>query len=229
MTLKQRVIALRRSAHTEAGFTIFELVAAVSLSAIVSLATISILITVTANVGQSQANTAIAAQTESAMTTFTRNIRGASTFEAFSRQGVVFVTENGSNCERHNYQFVGDESNAGKMALRHQVTAVQIPVGATCESISDRLRSGTVEALNDSTELRSLAPSSHFRIYASTGQELPTIGSPVYLAETDLPTCRVTAIEIVIDNALTTSRGASVIQENTARAALINNVRGLTC
>lgn len=229
MTFKQRVTALRQRARSEEGFTIFELVSAVTLAGLVSIATVSILISVTANVGQSQANTAVAAQTESVMTNFSRAIRGASTFEAFSAQGVLFITENGSACERHQYQYVADDVNPGRMALRHVVTSVQLPTGAGCESVAERLRAGTITPLNDAIELRSLHPDSHFALFASTGQEIPALGSLSYLADGDLPNCKISAVDIVLRNTLTNSKGGSAIQENYARVALMNNVRGLTC
>lgn len=229
MPFKERVKALRERARSERGFTIFELVTAVTLSGVVSLATITILITVTGNVGRSQANTAIGAQTESVLTNFSRNIRGASVFEAFSTQSALFITENGSKCERHLYQFVSDDTNPGRMALRHTITAVDLPSGAGCSSVTDRLRSGAITPQNDSIELRSLDPSSKFRIYASTGQEIPPLGATAYLVDGDLPNCTIASVDLNLVNVLTTSRGASVKQDNTARVALLNNVRALTC
>lgn len=229
MTFMQRLSVLRQRARAEEGFTIFELVSAVTLSAVVSLATVSILISVTGNVGQSQANTAVAAQTESVMTNFSRAIRGAETFDAFTAQSVIFITENGSTCERHHYQFAADDVNPGRMVLRHSVAAVQIPTGAGCESVLDSLRNGSVSPLNDSIEIRSLHPTSAFSLYADNGQKIPALGTSAYQPEADLPNCKIAAVDLALNNVLTTSKGATVTQENSARVALLNNVRGLTC
>lgn len=229
MTWNERVAVLRQRARSEDGFTIFELVAAVSLAGIVSLATISILISVTGNVGKSQANTAVAAQTESVMTNFSRAIRGASTFDAFTAQGTVFITEKGNTCERHQYQFVADDVNPGRMALRHTIAAVQVPTGAGCDSVLDKIRSQAVTAQNDRIEVRSLSPASRFDLYADNGQRIPALGAIAYLPEGDLPNCKIASVEVVLVNMLTTSKGGSATQENVARVALINNVRGLTC
>lgn len=229
MTFKQRIAALRQRTQAEDGFTIFELVSAVTLASLVSIATVTILISVTTNVGHAQANTAVAAQTESVMTNFSRAIRGANTFEAFSAQGVLFITENGSACERHQYQYVADDVNPGRMALRHTVTSVQLPTGANCDSVAERLRSGSITPLNDAIELRSLRADSRFSLFASTGQEVPALGSPSYMPDGDLPNCKISAVEISLFNVLTNSKGGSAVQANSARVALLNNVRGLTC
>jgi hypothetical protein len=229
MTFKQRVDALRQRTQSEAGFTIFELVSAITLASLVSIATVTILISVTTNVGQSQANTAMSAQTESVVTNFSRAIRGANTFESFSAQGVMFMTENGITCEKHQYQYVADDVTPGRLALRHVVTSVELPTGASCESVAEKLRSGSIDPLNDDIELRSLRPDSHFSIYASTGQELPTLGSSDYVSDGDLPNCKIAAVDIVLNNILTNAKGGSAVQQNYAHVALLNNVRGLTC
>lgn len=210
------------------GFTLVELVSALAISLVISIAVVTVILGTLDSTGKSQLNTASQAKIQTALNNFTINARNAEEVYVADKNTLMFTYRMENRCELHKYKFVPDSRNPGYLALQHSIASVFIPGNVSCSELEESLLAETNAALTERVEINRLGVNSGFTYYAETGKSLIRPESSLFDPSDQTPLCKITSANITIFS-YALSEESEAIVNNTTSIRFNNNSLGLTC
>lgn len=230
MLLKKNKFSLARrwASQRESGYSIVEVVVAISMSATLGLAA-SATIMWGLNVGaKTQANISLSSKTARILDKFEASVKDSDAIISATGTQVKYTFQRGVNCELHTYNF--DTSN-GRTSLIHTVRSAALRGGNYCSNVQAALVAGTIGNQTSLTEVDNLGSASGFNYFSADGKRSLMPGEPGYDASTALALCRIGSITIVIYNKeqLLSQASSARNKAESLTTGLRSNNYGLTC
>jgi len=223
-----RIFAARKQAKSESGFTMIELVAALSITALLGIAIVTVIIGVLETNGKTQINAATTVKAQHVLTSFETDIKQAEEILAADKHSVIFFYRADNRCELHKYQFVPDAETENKLALFHTIKSGFVPGTVDCATLKDNILTSDSTALTEQTEIRNLSPDSRLYYFSETGDFAPRPGDPEFRLDDQIAPCKLSAVQLVLFT--TAIAGDSTYQnENTIKTSIQSGAKGVAC
>lgn len=210
------------------GFTLVELVSALAITMVISIAVVTVILGTLDSTGKNQLNTTLQAKIQTSLNNFTINSRNAEKVYIADKSTLTFTYRMENRCELHTYKIVPDEINTGYSALIHKISSVFVPGNVPCEQLEASLLSGTNTASTERIEINRIGNNSGFTFFSEAGQAIPRPGSLAFDPLQQLPTCKITSANLTIFS-YALSEESEAIVNNTTSIRFNNNALGLTC
>lgn len=210
------------------GFTVVELVSALAISMIISIAVVTVVLGTLESTGKSQLNTATQAKIQVALNNFTINARNAENLYVADKHTLMFTYRMQNRCELHTYKFEPDIINPGYLALKHDISSAFVPGNVPCSDLKEALISSSNTANTERTEIHRINVNSGFGYFSEAGQAINRPDSILFNAENQNPLCQITSTNLtILSYAL--SEESEALVNNTTSVRFTNNALGLSC
>jgi Tfp pilus assembly protein PilE len=211
-----------------AGFTLVELLSAMSITLILSIAVITVVLGSLNSTGKSQLNAAMQTKVQTALNSFIINARESEKLYVADKQTIIFSYRTSNKCELHRYSFVPDINNSTKLALQHEINSVFVPGTVDCNLVEETLllRNNTANTLR--IEIDRVEPGSGFTFYSEAARSVVTPESSGFSLEQQSPLCKITSVSISVLTNATAGDSESTVN-NAMNVRLSNNALGLSC
>lgn len=210
------------------GFTIVELVSALAISMVISIAVVTVVLGTLDSTGKSQLNTAGQAKNQTSLNNFTINARNAEKLYVADKNILMFTYRMENRCELHEYKFTPDPINQGYLALKHSISSVFVPGNVSCSELEKALLSKANSAVTERYEISRVGVNSGFSYYSEAGRKLLRPESSLFDAAAQTPLCKITSASLTIFS-YALSEESEAIVNNTTSIRFNNNALGLTC
>lgn len=219
-----------RCNHKEAkrGFTLVELLAAMSITLILSTAVITVILGTLNSTGRSQLNAAIQSKVQTSVNTFVINVRDAEKIYVADKNTFMFSYRTSNKCELHKYYFSPDITDSTSLSLQHDISSVFVPGTVSCNSVEKTLLTKNNTANTSRFEISKVKPGSGFSYYSEASRAVVTPESPGFTVSKQTPLCKITSISITVLTSASTPESENIV-ENTVNVRLSNNALGLGC
>jgi hypothetical protein len=210
------------------GFTVVELVSALAISMIISIAVVTVILGTLESTGKSQLNTATQAKVQVALNNFTINARNAETVYIADKHTLMFTYRMENRCELHTYKFAPDAINPGYLAFVHQISSAFVPGNVPCSELKSALIQKANTANTDRIEINRVNINSGFKYFSEAGQGIERPDSRLFDITTQNPLCKITSTNVtILSYAL--SEESEALVNNTTSVRFTNNSLGLSC
>jgi prepilin-type N-terminal cleavage/methylation domain-containing protein len=217
-----------RHSGSAAGFTMVEVLTAVSISLVLALSVTAVVTSTLNVVADTELAATTGARSQKVISQFTSLAREASRIAAVSPTQISFSYRGSGQCELHTYRFEADPNNAGRLQLRHRTAALTVPYGSPCSSVDTKLLSTGAASNGNVVELSDLATTSRFTYFATTGQQALTPGDTGFSTATAIAPCMLGSTSITL-GVRAVSRNKTSTATESGQAAFMNNLRGVGC
>jgi prepilin-type N-terminal cleavage/methylation domain-containing protein len=222
-----QVFAKRNASQSrDRGFSLIEMVVALSLSTILGISVTSIVVWTVNLTARSQANAIISGQSEKVLTGFETTVRDSDQIISATRTQLVYIFQRLNFCEEHTYTFV---TVSGVTSLTHIVRSAALTAGNYCSDITPTLLAGTVGTQTTKLEATNLDATSGFTYYSAEGQRTFVSGETDYSLSTVVPPCLLGSVTMTLITATQNNDRSSAAKTETVTAGIRTNTFGLTC
>lgn len=218
----------RRRTASDAGFTLIEVLVAMSMSLIIGMSVVTIVIASMNILGVSQAVSVADAKTQAVLNSFGTTVREADSIKSVSKDSLVVNYRTENRCERHTWTFTGDPEHAGRMQLSHTILALTLPGTLVCAAVDPSLSSGTIAPQTSRVEITNLGAGSRFTYFDSASKKTSVLGDEGFNATQALPLCQIASVSILLQTP-NIRAGGSYTNDQITQVAVRNNARGLSC
>lgn len=210
------------------GFTLIELISAMAITLILSIAVITVILGTLNSTGRTQLNAAIQSKVQTSVNSFVLNIRDAEKLYIADKNTVMFSYRTSNKCELHKYSFTPDPTDSTALALQHEISSVFVPGTVSCNSVETTLLTKNNTANTVRNEIDRVEVGSGFTYYSEAARAVITSESAGFNFAQQTPLCRITSVSITILTAASTAESENIV-ENTVNVRLSNNALGLGC
>lgn len=211
------------SPHSPSGFTVAEILVAMAVAVVLG----GIVFAVVAGTMQISASTetraAMQAQSSEVLKDFTDTVDYTETVITATRSVLIVETREQSLCHRHEYRFMADPNNLGKLSLTYTRISVGVPVEANCTLVYDSLDGGLGD-FKFAYELPNLSPNSGFAYYDLAGSRSYRPGEANFTTSNAIHPCLLGRVDVTLEKTAETREGPVAISD-TATAHLRGNTR----
>lgn len=210
------------------GFTLVELISAMAITLILSIAVITVVLGSLNSTGKSQLNAAMQTKVQTALNSFVINTRESEKLYVADKQTIMFSYRTSNKCELHRYSFVPDINNNTKLALQHEINSVFVPGTVDCDAVEETLllKNNTANTLR--VEIDRVEQGSGFTFYSEAARSVITPESSGFSLEQQSPLCKITSVSISVLTNATSGDNESAVN-NAMNVRLSNNALGLSC
>jgi type II secretory pathway pseudopilin PulG len=212
----------------DGGFTILELLSAMAISLILSIAVITVVMGTLNSTGRSQLNAAVQSKVQTALNSFVLNVRDSEKVYVADRNTFMFSYRTNNKCEMHTYYFIPDPQDSTSIALQHDISSVFVPGTVSCSSVEETLLTKNNTANTSRIEVDKVKVGSGFTYYSEAARAIISPESAGFIISRQTPLCKITTIGITVLTSASTPSSSNTI-DNTVNVRLSNNALGLAC
>lgn len=207
------------------GFTVAEVLVAMAVAVVLG----SIVFAVVAGTMQISASTetraAMQARASEVLKDFTNTVDYTESVVTATRSVLVVETRDETLCHRHEYRFMEDLANPGKLSFTYTRTSVGVPIEADCTVVRSALDGG-LGAFTFGYAVSDLSPDSGFSYYDLTGARAYRPGDSNFSTSTAVNPCFLGRVSMTLTRQAQTREGVVNI-EDIATALLRGNIRAV--
>jgi type II secretory pathway pseudopilin PulG len=210
------------------GFTIVELLSAMSITLILSIAVITVVLGTLNSTGRSQLNAAVQSKVQAALNSFVLNVRDSEKVYVADRNTFMFSYRTSNKCEMHKYYFIPDPTDSSSIALQHEISSVFVPGTVSCDSVEETLLTKNNTANTSRLEVDKVKIGSGFTYYSEASRAIVSPESAGFIISQQTPLCKITTVGITVLTSASTPDSENTV-DNTMNVRLSNNALGLSC
>lgn len=207
------------------GFTVAEILVAMAVAVVLG----AIVFAVVAGTMQISASTetraAVQAQASEVLKDFTNTVDYTESVITATRSVLVVETRDETMCHRHEYRFMEDLTNLGKLSLTYTRSSVGVPIESDCTLVRSSLNGG-LGAFTFVYAVSDLSPDSGFTYYDLAGARSYRPGDSNFSPSTAVNPCFLGRVSMTLTRQAQTREGDINI-EDIATALLRGNTRAV--